>query len=211
MKNLEEIRRLSLELFGPVRYEFPAGCDDGDERSRFVRRCTRLAEFQKRCPVEFRQALDLSKLKDPGPWPEGWAWTPGTFPGLWIWSEETGRGKTRFAWHKIGQAYLHTGTDPLFMTGVQLYDLAYGKWREGSSNEFRDFFRRRSFVILDDIDKFYLGKDEVALMIRDLFDVFYNDHVSVLVTANVPPEEFAATIGGSALRRILEVCRPLAF
>lgn len=211
MKNLEEIRRLSLELIGPVRYEFPDGCDDDDERSRFVRRRARHAEFQKKCPVEFRQALDLSKLKNPGAWQEGWAWAPGTFPGLWIWSAETGRGKTRFAWHKIGQAFLHTWADPLFVTGVQLYDLAYNKWREGSPGEFRDFFRRRSFVVLDDLDKFYLGKDEIALMLRELFDFFYRERVSVIVTANVPPEQFAATIGGSAQRRILEVCQPIAF
>lgn len=181
------------------------------ERSQELIRHQRLESFKRLCPEEFRAKIDRARIPNLVAWDKADAWEPGTYPGLWLWSSATGKAKTRMLWRKVGQAMVKLGKRHLFTTGAKLGEFQYECWRDGEPTEFLRRFRNYDFVVLDDLDKFPLTEERSARALRELFDEFYSKHVSVLVSANEPPDVIGEKIGASCLRRVNAVCESIEF
>lgn len=198
-------------LFARLGIAAPAGPVDLEARSKELIQEHRLKDFMSRCPAEFRSKIDPALLPNLAAWEGADRWTPGEFPGLWLWSDETGRGKTRMLWRKIGQAAVRLGLRHIYTTGAHLGEWQYESYRDGKPTEFHQRFRNQDVVFLDDLDKYPLTEERAARPFRELWDFFYTKHISVLVSANEPPEFIKDCVGQSAYRRVQEVCRAVRF
>jgi hypothetical protein len=178
--------------------------------SRDLIQKSRLDYFNTMCPREFCSPIDRTLLRNLNAWDEANKWTPGEYPGIWLWSPETGLGKTRMLWKKVGQAVV-SGKRYIFITGIHLGEWYYECFRDGEPLKFYGRFRNHDVVMLDDLDKYPVDDERAARALRELWDNFYRNHVSVIVSANEPPEFMQERIGHSAYRRITEVCQPIQF
>ncbi|MSU47390.1 MAG: hypothetical protein EXS42_09800 [Lacunisphaera sp.] len=202
---------MNLSPFAQLDIPPPNELVDLDARSRELIQESRLNDFKAKCPPEFLPPIKRALLSNLEAWDAADSWTSGTYPGLWLWSAETGRCKTRMAWRKIEQGIVKLGLRYVFTTGGSLADLCYQDFREGEPAEFVRRFKRYNLVVIDDVDKFPFADERPGRAFRDLFDYFYSQHVSVLVTSNEPIDYVAQRLGDSSERRIREVCRELRF
>ena len=201
----------SLTLFDHLKIPAPTEVVDFEQRSRDAIHEARLKDFKARCPLEFRSNIERAKITSINAWDIADKWKPGEHPGLWLWSHETGRCKTRMAWRKIGQAIVWYGLRYVITSGTGLADLCYENFRDGEPSEFVRRFKGLGFVVIDDVDKFPFNDEKHGRAFRELFDMFYANHVSVLVTSNEPISFVDSKLGESCGRRIHEVCGEIKF
>lgn len=217
----DEIRRLWGLPPRPID-QVPRVWSEEEEMERVQKlvRDQRMESFKRFCPVHFLEAIDRSKIPNLAAWDEADAWSGG-WPGVWLWSHDTGEAKTRMLWRKFGQLHVERGRSVVRVTGLNVAEDYAQAYREGRTTEFYGRFARMGCVMMDDLDKMELpdpnrsdAQDRAARnarMLRELFDDFYERHQPVLVTANEPIAWFSERIGKSGERRMLEVCREVAF
>lgn len=181
-----------------------------EERTRQIRRTQRLARFSELCPAQFRKRIDRSLLPNLSAWDQADGWD-GTFPGLWLWSHATGRGKTRMAWRLYGRHHVDRGKSIIKATGQALAEEYFGYHMDGDPRGFYRWLHRGEILVIDDLDKVDYDDRRYGRMIRELFDEIYSHQWPVIVTANEPIEHFGAVLGASAVRRMRESTREIAF
>lgn len=178
----------------------------------------RRENFRRFCPKEFQQKIDRTKIPNLAAWDEADKWN-GRAPGIWLWSHSTGEAKSRMLWRKFGQLHVEQGRTVVRITGLNLAEDYHDHFNKNATAQFYRHLagRKGQVVMLDDLDKMPLPAadlgyaervhaDRNARMLREVFDMFYEEHVPVLVTANEPIAFFAERCGPSTERRMKAVC-----
>lgn len=181
----------------------------------------REAAFKENCPVEFQQEIDRSKIGNLAAWDLADKWS-GTHPGIWLWSHGTGVAKTRMLWRKFGELHVNMGRMVCRISGANLAEEYHDAYNHSRTSSFYARLMKFPAVFLDDLDKMHLGEasdgfaeqaiaQKNRLMLRELFDKFYEHHVPVMVTANETIDWFEERIGASGARRMRAVCEEIHF
>lgn len=181
----------------------------------------RMARFRDFCPPRFQEKIDRALIPNLPAWDDADKWT-GSHPGVWLWSHDTGEAKSRMLWRKFGQLHVERGLVVARITGANLAEDYHDAFNKSRTAGFYSSLEGFDILMLDDLDKMTLPKqgqgfaeaDDAARnarMIREVFDRFYEQKASVLVTANESIAWFGQCIGPSTERRMRETCREIAF
>lgn len=184
--------------------------EEQDARTRQVIRAQRLARFTELCPAQFRKRIDRTLLPNLEAWDAADTWD-GAYPGLWLWSHTTGRGKTRMAWRLYGRHHVDRGRSVIKASGQALAEEYFGYHMDGDPRGFYRWLHHGQILVIDDLDKVDYEDRRYGRMIRELFDEIYARQWPVIVTANEPIDYFTSVLGASAVRRMREATREIAF